>query len=84
LGIALENLIALDNLLKQRDILASIFEGVSDPMALLDDQGRVIATNQAGRSLEREGHLLGLPLAGEAGGLRGLIREALEIGRAHV
>jgi signal transduction histidine kinase len=82
LGIALENLTALDNLLKQRDILSSIFEGVSDPMALLDQQGRVIATNQAGRSLEREGRILGLPLGEQAGGLQGLIQEAQAQGGA--
>ena len=82
LVIALENLTALDSLLRQRDILASIFEGVSDPMALLDDQGRVIVTNQAGRSLQRQASVLGLPLAGEAGGLHGLIQEALAQGGA--
>ncbi|MBI5521564.1 MAG: DUF3365 domain-containing protein [Desulfarculus sp.] len=80
LGIALENLIALDNLLKQRDILASIFEGVSDPMALLDEQGRVIATNQAGRSLAQEGELLGLAWGQGTPDPRELIQEALAQG----
>ncbi|CAO0820364.1 hypothetical protein DFAR_1540015 [Desulfarculales bacterium] len=37
LGIALKNLTVLDNLLEQRDILVSIFESVSDPMAFLDE-----------------------------------------------
>jgi signal transduction histidine kinase len=77
LGIAMENLTALDNLLKQRDILASVFEGVSDPMALLDAQGRVIATNQAGRALAEEGDILGLAWGEACQTPRDLIQEAL-------
>jgi signal transduction histidine kinase len=77
LGIAMENLTALDNLLKQRDILSSVFEGVSDPMALLDEQGRVITTNQAGRSQAEEGDLLGLAWGGGAQTPRDLVGQAL-------
>jgi signal transduction histidine kinase len=77
LGIAMENLTALDNLLKQRDILSSVFEGVSDPTALLDDQGRVIATNQAGRSLAEEGGILGPAQDGDGPTPAELVAQAL-------
>ena len=54
LGIAIENIRSLHDLLLQRDTLQSIFEGVSDPMALLDGQGKVLVANQAVKGLAAE------------------------------
>ncbi len=51
LGIALENLSALDNLMRQKDVLASIIEGISDPLLFTDENCSVILANQAARSL---------------------------------
>lgn len=51
LGIALENLSALDNLMRQKDVLASIIEGISDPLLFMDENCSVILANQAARSL---------------------------------
>jgi two-component system, NtrC family, sensor kinase len=60
LGIAAENLGALDNILRHSQKLQSIFEGISDPLLLVNGQGSVIITNQAARSLTTE-------LCGESG-----------------
>jgi len=49
LALALENLQALDDLLLQRNILQSVFEGISDPLFLLDGRGAVIIANSAAR-----------------------------------
>ena len=49
LGIAIENIRSLRDLLMQRDTLQSIFEGISDPMALLDGNGRVLVANRAAK-----------------------------------
>jgi two-component system, NtrC family, sensor kinase len=54
LGIAAENLGALDNILRHSQKLQSIFEGISDPLLLVDGQGAVIVTNQAARNLSLE------------------------------
>jgi two-component system, NtrC family, sensor kinase len=54
LGIAAENLGALDNILRHSQKLQSIFEGISDPLLFVDVQGSVIITNQAARNLTRE------------------------------
>ena len=50
LALALENLQALDDLLHQRNILQSVFEGISDPLFLLDSRGTVIIANSAART----------------------------------
>lgn len=50
LALAIENLQALDDLLHQRNILQSVFEGISDPLLLLDGTGQVIIANSAARS----------------------------------
>jgi len=47
LAIAIENLQALDELLKQKTMLQSIFEGISDPLLLLDGNGSIIMKNSA-------------------------------------
>ena len=49
LALAIENLQALDDLLHQRNILQSVFEGISDPLFLLDGTGQVIIANSAAR-----------------------------------
>lgn len=51
LGIAMENLEALDGLLRQNSMLASIFEGIADPLLLLDDGGSVLLANSPARAL---------------------------------
>jgi nitrogen-specific signal transduction histidine kinase len=53
LGIALENLDAINSLLGQNTLLASIFEGISDPLALLDSSFGVIMANESARELAR-------------------------------
>jgi signal transduction histidine kinase/cyclophilin family peptidyl-prolyl cis-trans isomerase len=51
LALAIENLQALDDLLHQRNILQSVFDGISDPLLLLDGTGQeVIIANAAARS----------------------------------
>ena len=49
LALALENLQALDDLLHQHNILQSVFEGISDPLFLMDGRGSVIIANSAAR-----------------------------------
>ncbi|MFP4071593.1 MAG: DUF3365 domain-containing protein [Desulfovibrionales bacterium] len=51
MGIASENLAALDNLLRQKDVLQSIVEGISDPLLFMDGACNVILANNAARSL---------------------------------
>ncbi|MHC1711663.1 MAG: DUF3365 domain-containing protein [Solidesulfovibrio sp.] len=53
LGIALENLDAINSLLGQNTLLASIFDGISDPLALLDSTFGVIMANDSARELAR-------------------------------
>jgi signal transduction histidine kinase len=54
LGIAAENLAALDVLLGQADNLQTIFEGIPDPLLLLDQGGSVIMANNAANRLMEE------------------------------
>jgi two-component system, NtrC family, sensor kinase len=54
LGVAVENLSALDNLMRHMDNLQSIFEGISDPLLLIDRSGKAVMGNQAARTLSRE------------------------------
>jgi signal transduction histidine kinase/PAS domain-containing protein len=51
LGIALENLEAMENLLRQKAVLESIFEGIADPLLLLDGSGDVLHANESGHQL---------------------------------
>jgi signal transduction histidine kinase len=72
LGIAAEYLGALDGLLRHSEMLQSIFEGISDPLLLVDAQGSVIITNSAARQLcldlrggsSSDGNLMPLLFAG--------------------
>ncbi|WP_051202606.1 c-type heme family protein [Desulfovibrio aminophilus] len=74
LGIALENLEALENLVSQKTLLESIFEGIADPLFLLDQDGEVIHANTSAHRL-----LDGLADSGDPArilGLPALSREA--------
>lgn len=51
LGIAAENLAALDSILSQTKNLQTIFEGVPDPLLLLDHGGSVIMANNGANRL---------------------------------
>ncbi len=46
LGIALENIHAINNLIHQKDMLKSVFEGISDPLLLLDATGNILMANR--------------------------------------
>jgi two-component system, NtrC family, sensor kinase len=54
LGIAAEYLGALDSILRHSSNLQSIFEGISDPLLLVDAQGTAIVTNKAARELTHQ------------------------------
>lgn len=54
LGIAAENLAALDSILRQSENLQTIFDGIGEPLMLMDKQGTVIMANSAAGRLERE------------------------------
>jgi signal transduction histidine kinase len=51
IGIALENMEAIDVLLRQNKLLELIFEGISDPMLLVDEGGTVILANPSAQAL---------------------------------
>jgi signal transduction histidine kinase len=51
LGIALENLEAMEDLLRRKAVLESIFEGIADPLFLLDAAGAVVHTNESAHHL---------------------------------
>ncbi|WP_051328154.1 c-type heme family protein [Desulfatirhabdium butyrativorans] len=50
-GIALENLEAVDAMLTQNKLLERIFDGISDPMLLVDAAGAIILANPSARNL---------------------------------
>ena len=54
LGIAAENLAALDSILSQTKNLQTIFEGVPDPLMLLDQSGGAIMANNAASKLIKD------------------------------
>lgn len=54
LGMAAENMSALDNLMRQNGTLQSIVEGITDPLVLIDSQYGVVMANQAARELASE------------------------------
>lgn len=55
LGIALENVHAIANLLRQKEMLHSVFEGISDPLMLLDSKGTVLMANKGADELIEQG-----------------------------
>ncbi len=54
LGIAAENLSAIDSLFRQMNILSTIVEGISDPLVLMDSGCTVLTANRAARELTAE------------------------------
>lgn len=54
LGVALENLDAMENILKQKAILESVFEGIADPLFLLNASGGVVHANESALRLLEE------------------------------
>jgi len=54
LGVAAENLTAIDSLFRQMNILETIVEGISDPLVLMDGGCSVLTANQAARTLAME------------------------------
>ncbi len=51
LGIAAENISALDDILRHTENLQFIFEGIADPLLLLNPQGSAVIINEAARRL---------------------------------
>ncbi len=54
LGMAAENMTALDNLMRQKGTLQSIVEGITDPLVLMDSAYGLVLANQAARNLAHE------------------------------
>lgn len=51
MGIAIENLTAMHNLLRQKDMLQAVVEGIGDPLLLVDGGCGVVLANEAARGL---------------------------------
>jgi signal transduction histidine kinase len=81
LGIALENLEAMENILKQKAILESVFEGIADPLFLLDGVGRVVQANESGQRLLKD-LILDCPTKNRLSGLTNLAAETEAAGNA--
>jgi len=72
LGVVMENMEALDSLLRQNGLLQAVFEGIADPVVLLDGRGQVVLANASAKGLalpEREPALPGAALLCEAMGI---------------
>lgn len=54
MGIAMDNLDALDNLMRQNATLSSIFEGIADPLMLVDARGAMLLANSSAQPLAEE------------------------------
>jgi len=54
LGMALENLEAMESLLRRKAVLESIFEGIADPLFLLSPTGEVLHANESAQKLLEE------------------------------
>ena len=54
LGTVAENLTAIDSLLRQMNVLETIVEGITEPLALMDANCAVLTVNQAARRLSSE------------------------------
>ena len=78
LGVVLENLDALDNLVRQNDLLQAVFEGIGDPVMLLDATGSVVLANESASSLDAPPATPQEPARASLGGAR-LLRDALGI-----
>ncbi|XPV74957.1 MAG: c-type heme family protein [Desulfovibrio sp.] len=51
LGVAAENISALDNIMRQKAMLQAVFEGIRDPLIYLDSNCAVLTANEAARRL---------------------------------
>jgi signal transduction histidine kinase len=51
MAILIENIKAFSDIRLQNDTLQSIFEGISDPLLLIDSDGHIIIANEAGKYL---------------------------------
>jgi len=49
-GISLENIHALYDLMRQKDLLQSVFDGISDPLLLVDGRGSVLIANSGAQT----------------------------------
>ncbi|CCO24121.1 c-type heme family protein [Maridesulfovibrio hydrothermalis] len=67
MGIAMENINALNNLLHQKDVLQAIVEGMGDPVLFVDGNCNIILANEAARILA--GSFSGVPSDVECAGL---------------
>lgn len=54
LGAAAENLVALDNMVRQMQTLQTIVEGITDPLVLMDASCNVLTVNQAACNLSAD------------------------------
>ena len=54
LGIATENMVSLEVIRRQSENLQIIFEGIAEPLLLMDGHGTVILANHAAERLEKE------------------------------
>ena len=54
MAIALENLEAINALLNQNQLLELIFEGIADPLFLVDGGGALVLANSSGRALNSD------------------------------
>ncbi len=86
LGIALENIHAINNLTHQKDMLQSVFEGISNPLILLDAGGGILMANKWADVLIEKGtsggelrralkETLGLDKANEEGIIRRILQD---------
>jgi len=53
-GILIENIQAFSNIRFQNDMLQSIFEGISDPLLLIDSDFHIIIANKASKNILKE------------------------------
>ncbi len=51
LGVALENMRAFFDLMHNKRLLESIFEGISDPLLLLDERANILLANQGAKEI---------------------------------
>jgi len=72
ISIVLENIEALESVLRQKAVLESIFEGIADPLFLVSGTGEVLHANESAQTL-----LAGLENPRELLGFASLARECL-------
>ena len=86
LSIALDNMDAMDTLLRQNSLLDSIVEGVLDPLMLMEGANSVVLANNSARELavELAGELAGEQAGESAGELKGEAEGKEEAGPASV